>query len=134
MQVTNVLKYFTATGLVAVVLSSLSLIYHSIFSPPGSSFFILMAFIIGVGIAIMIPKRIRAWWLYQKVLWLLAMILVTTICSVAFWIHVVPIMGQETEYLCAVDYLTHSKDILFYSFGLGFSYIFYMEIVEIWKF
>ena len=133
MRVNDILKYFTATGLVVVVLSSLFLIYHSVFTVTGGNFFIIVAFIIGAGIAFMIPKRIRSWWLYQKISWLLAMIIITTIFGIAFWMNVVPILGQKTEYLCTVDYLTNSKDILFYSFGLGFSYIFYMEIADIWE-
>lgn len=134
MKINELLKYTTALGLVTVTLSFLVLLYHCLFTPMAQqNYFLIIAFLVGAGFAEMIPKRFRAYWLYQKLLWMIPMIVITTVLGLAFWFRVVPTLSQNTPYLHDMEFLMNSKDILLCSFGLGFSYIFYMEVCDIWR-
>lgn len=133
MKIDELLKYTTAIGLVTVTLSFLVLLYNCLFaSTAPQNYFLAVAVILGAGLALMIPKRFRAWWLYQKILWLLTMIVITTVLGLLFWFRVAPTLSQATPYMNDIEFIMNSQDILWYSFGLGFSYVFYMEIADIW--
>ena len=134
MKINTLLKYTTALGLVVITLSLLLLFYHCLFTPIApQNYFLVIAFLFGAGFAEMIPKRFRAYWHYQKLPWLLTMIVITTVLGLVFWFRVVPTLSQEPPYLHDIEFIMNSQDILWWSFGLGFSYIFYMEICDIWR-